>query len=215
MRRACLLVCVALLALGAVADQYDALLPERARQWPRQFLDSLSEPDALAGGNVYIVTNDVSYAGGPGESALRVAEGASVCVLICEGASLTCRGVDGRAAAVGGAGIEVPSGSTGSTNNTSALRKRKASGGDETVFYEFHAKPDGTDGVMVVRYVQPVGGLGQGLFRVPRVGDRILVIRYLPTGSSVERHRAGKLTEDVPLYAVGRLVAETGIGRLI
>ena len=78
-----------------------------------------------------------------------------------------------------------PDGSTGSTNNTSALRKRKASGGDETVFYEFHAKPDGTDGVMVVRYVQPVGGLGQGLFRVPRVGDRILVIRYSPTGSSV------------------------------
>ena len=76
-------------------------------------------------------------------------------------------------------------GSTDSTNNTSVLRKRKASGGDETVFYEFHAKPDGTDGVMVVRYVQPVGGLGQGLFRVPRIGDRILVARCAPTGASV------------------------------
>ena len=78
-----------------------------------------------------------------------------------------------------------PNGSTGSTNNTSALRRRMASRGDETVSYEFHAKPDGTDGVMVVRYVQPVGGLGQGLFRVPRVGDRILVIRYSPSGASV------------------------------
>ena len=94
MRRACLLVCVALLAMGAVADQYDALLPERARQWPWQFLDSQSRPDALADGNVYVVTNDVSYVGAPGESALRVAEGASVCVLICDGrrSVLPCRG---------------------------------------------------------------------------------------------------------------------------
>ena len=95
MRRACILLCVALLArFAAVADQYDVLLPEAARDWPRQFLDSRSGPDALADGNVYVVTNDVSYSGGPGESALRVAEGVSVCVLICEGrrSVLPCRG---------------------------------------------------------------------------------------------------------------------------
>lgn len=78
-----------------------------------------------------------------------------------------------------------PGGSTDSTNNTSALRKRKVSDTEEAVFYEFLAKPDGTDGVMVVRYVQPVGGLGQGLFRVPRIGDRILVARCSPSGASV------------------------------
>ena len=33
--------------------------------------------------------------------------------------------------------------------------------------------------------------------------------------TSLERHSHGKLTEDVPLYAVGRIVAETGSGRLI
>ena len=69
---------VALLALGAVADQYDALLPEAARNWPRQFLDSQSWPVALAGGNVYIVTNDVTFIGGfvpEGEEVVAVTNG--------------------------------------------------------------------------------------------------------------------------------------------
>ena len=33
--------------------------------------------------------------------------------------------------------------------------------------------------------------------------------------TSLERHHAGKLTEDVPLYAVGRIVEKTEAGRLI
>ena len=76
-------MCVALLALGAVADQYDALLPERARQWSRLFLGSQSRPDALAGGNVYIVTNDVVYFTDrtfelrPGETLLVYTDGVS------------------------------------------------------------------------------------------------------------------------------------------
>ena len=33
--------------------------------------------------------------------------------------------------------------------------------------------------------------------------------------TSLERHHAGKLTEDVPLYAVGGIVEQTGSRRLI
>jgi len=68
-------------------------------------------------------------------------------------------------------------GAVSDTNNRAGLRKLS----DGTYSYEFYAKPEGTDAdnrVQTVRFVQSVGGLGQGLFRVPRIGDIILVLRY-------------------------------------
>lgn len=50
--------------------------------------------------------------------------------------------------------------------------------------YVFYAKVDPNDDPekkFKVNFTQPVGGLGQGLFRMPRVGDRILVLG-VPTG---------------------------------
>ena len=76
----------------AMAEEYGDLLPEAVQDWPRQFLEAQNRPSALADENVYIVTNDVVFTGEAGESALRVAENASVCILICEGASLACHG---------------------------------------------------------------------------------------------------------------------------
>ena len=89
----------------AMADEYGDLLPKAARDWTRQFLESQNRPSALADKNVYIVTNDVVFTGESGESALRVAENASVCILICEGASLACHGGDGLPASAGGDGV--------------------------------------------------------------------------------------------------------------
>jgi len=89
------------------------------------------------------------------------------------------------------------SGSFPTKNAAGELRRRtvtvKTGAGAATeaksdVCYEFYARPDGGDAghsVMVVRFVQPVGGLGQGLFRVPRPGDRILAMRFSPGGTSV------------------------------
>ena len=88
-----------------MAEEYGDLLPEAVQDWPRQFLEAQSRPSALADENVYIVTNDVAFSGEAGESALRVAENASVCILICEGASLTCHGGDGLPASSGGDGV--------------------------------------------------------------------------------------------------------------
>ena len=104
MKKLLMLLCA--FAAGAVmADEYDDLLPETAQGWPRQFLESQNRPSVLADENVYIVTNDVVFTGEAGESALRVAENASVCILICEGASLTCHGGDGLPASSGGDGV--------------------------------------------------------------------------------------------------------------
>ena len=49
-----------------MADEYDDLLPETARDWPRQFLESQNRPSVLADEDVYIVTNDVVFTGGGG-----------------------------------------------------------------------------------------------------------------------------------------------------
>lgn len=46
----------------------------------------------------------------------------------------------------------------------------------------------GRDNRMIVRLVMPVGGMGQGLFRVPRIGDRILVARISGKGSGIEEN---------------------------
>ena len=46
----------------AMAEEYGDLLPETARDWPRQFLESQNRPSVLADENVYIVTNGVNGA---------------------------------------------------------------------------------------------------------------------------------------------------------
>ena len=46
-----------------MAEEYGDLLPEAARDWPWQFLESQNHPSALADHNVYIVTNDVVFPG--------------------------------------------------------------------------------------------------------------------------------------------------------
>ena len=56
MKKLMMLLCA--FAAGVVmADEYDDLLPEAARDWPRQFLESQNRPSALTDHNVYIVTN--------------------------------------------------------------------------------------------------------------------------------------------------------------
>lgn len=61
---------------------------------------------------------------------------------------------------------------------------------------------DGKPRIYEVKFTQPVGGYGQGLFRMPRVGDRVLVL-CVPTGTTTP----GGL-QDATYYLLGYLPGE-------
>ena len=82
----------------------------------------------LADGHVYVVTNDVNFAGKDGsdgsitgESGLTVADKAAVYIYIADGAKLTCTGGNGRNAETGGT-APAPGYNVVSSNNEGVVR---------------------------------------------------------------------------------------------
>ncbi|MCQ2379710.1 MAG: hypothetical protein MJ025_02140 [Victivallaceae bacterium] len=64
------------------------------------------------------------------------------------------------------------SGADGKGNASSSL----LSGGGNKKVYAFYALVDGSKDKVKVWLLMPAGGYGQGLFRIPRLGDRVLLV---------------------------------------
>lgn len=84
----------------------------------------------------------------------------------------------------GGGGLTLPCvtqatvvGAAGSTGTANGAVKFVSTGTDDDPRYVFKALPDGSDpkDVVEVYFTQAVGGYGQGLFRMPRIGDRVVL----------------------------------------